>query len=791
MKIPVSILKKFLKTEKTTPEITEKLTNIGLEVEEVLDRSDLGPFLVAQIINFEKHPNADKLNICKVDIGSEVLQIVCGAENVKSGMKTIFAKIGTIIPNGKFEIKQAKIRGLDSFGMLCSYDELLLDSGFDGIAELPDFFEVGKSFAKQAGLDDETIEISLTPNRGDCASIIGVARDLSACDFGEFLSYKNDFKFEKNSDLIDNICEGNSFSLLKIEDVSAIKSPIELESSLVKFGLKPKNLLVDLTNYTMMLFGQPMHAYDADKIKGKISVKMLEEDCDFVDLKDATHKLKLGDLVICDEEKIIAIAGIIGSKSSAISENTTKILLEAANFDTKKIAKTGQRLNITSDARFRFERGVDQNLMEISQGFVLSEILKNIPNAKITACDFGITKSAKIQIEYQFSLFEKVIGVGCDNKVQKEILQKLGFEIISGNQDLIEVLVPSFRYDISNDKDLVEEIFRIYGCEKVVNLPIKFIKKGKTKFDENWEKTMSIKKTLAGIGYDEVITMPFQHDDIVSKIRYDGSEAVKLFNPISSLESSMRKSALVGLFDLFCKEFLQTRDENINVFECASVFLDRKTFNNQTNLGILSSGSFGKGDFRNLAKKSSFDEIKSHVFAILSSFYDDLSDLSFEKMDLDFAHSYKSFYIAKNHIRIGSIGQFSYEMLSNLGISNDVYFAEIFDINNLERIREKSKKPETDLQKITREFAFILDKNVAIGDFINALRLCDGSIFGVTLLDIFESDKWENARSLAISFDILQEKQLSVGEVNEISEKIINIAEKNFAAKLRDGVFEK
>lgn len=780
MKIPLSILKKYLKTEKNDFEISEKLTSIGLEVELVEKRNDLDDFVVAKILRFEKHPDADKLNVCQVDCGNgEVLQIVCGAGNVRHGMKTILAKIGTVIPNGKFEIKKAKLRGVDSCGMLCSYDELLINLKQDGIAELPDDFQIGEKVAKLLNLNDAVIEISLTPNRGDCASVIGVARDLSACEFGEFLPYLNENKFVKNSDLIGDVCDKSMISILKIENVTSKKSSLKDLLDIEKFGLNSKNSIVDATNLAMFELGVPMHAYDADKIVGKISVKILEKPCDFIDLKGEKRALVEGDLVVCDDEKIIALAGIIGSLDSSVDDFTKNILLESANFDKDRITKTGQRLKINTDARFRFERGVDYNFLIKAIDFASQFICKSIEFAKISSFDIVEFKKNDIVINYSDSIFKKVIGFDVSFEKQIEIFEKLGIKTINKNANSIEVLVPSFRGDLENEKDLVEEVFRIMGSDEVDNTPLSFLQKKSTKFDKLWECQMSIRNLACGFGYDEVVTMSFLKKDDVEKICYDGFTKTEVFNPISSFNDTMRGSILPGLMSILSKENLKTRDEFINLFEIGSVFKEGGVISK--NLAAISSKGYFVNDFRKKNDKFDFFTIKSHLFSILSLIYGDLSDVLFEPLNLCFAHKYKSFYVVKNGKKIASIGQFS-SLIDNFP-AQEVYFFEIFEIENVLSLFKKEKKIEQDLQNFIREFSFIVNKKINIGDFLLKLKNSNKFILSVDLIDIFESEKWENELSLSLSFQVLNKNT----DIEKISSEIINLAASLFDAKLRDG----
>ncbi|QED23394.1 phenylalanine--tRNA ligase subunit beta [Candidatus Deianiraea vastatrix] len=787
MRIPLSILKKFLDTNATLDEISEKLTSIGLEVEEIHKRSDLDDFIVAKIISFEKHPNADKLNVCKVDNGTEILQIVCGAPNVKADMKVVLAQIGTLIPRDNFAIKKAKIREVESCGMMCSASELLLGTDANGIIELSGDFKVGEKYAMQAGLCDPVIEISLTPNRGDCASVFGVARDLSAAKLGKLIEAKNALHDIKINDKMSNILSKDcaKFGLVKIDNINQ-KSPLWLTSCLESFGIKPRNFAVDLTNYIMMTYGQPMHAYDADKIKGAICVKNADKDEDFIDLKDEVRKIKKGDIIICDEEKIICIAGIIGSKSSCVDENTKNVILEAAFFDKEQIAKTGQRLMLQTDARFRFERGIDYKMTDFAIDFAINTIKNEQNDAKIIEKSiFGQDFEKIIKIDYEYSLFTKIIGINLHKTTQDEILLSLGYKIEKSDDKICKLAVPSFRGDILCAKNIVEDIARIHGFSHIVQQPISYhiTSKKNTKH----EKMLKIKRQAASFGYDELTTFTFQNDEIVENIRYSTEKVIKLHNPISSNNSCMRQSLLSGLFERLSAFLRYNINENVAIFEVGSVFLDTKTFENKTNLAFLSRGTFGEKDYSLTQEKSSWLIAKTHLEHIIKHGIEIAKDdIKLTPCEANFAHPYKSFYLSKNGRNIAVFGEFSPIFLAKYDICDTISFAEIFDLDylfSLEKPNEKNNN-ECELQYLYRDFSFIVKNDVKIGNLISEIEK-NPIINDVILTDIYKNEAWKDEMSISISIKIAQEKQLASAELDKISEKIIEAASTICNAKLR------
>jgi len=792
MKIPLSILKNFLNTNASTEQICEKLTSIGLEVENIIKRDDLSQFIVAKIVDFEKHLDADKLNVCKVDNGTEILQIVCGAPNVEKGMKVVLAPIGSLIPRDKFTIKHAKIRGIESHGMMCSYSELMLGGDAEGIIKLSDEFEIGKNYAIQAGLLDEIIEIALTPNRGDCANIYGIARDLSATGIGSFNAIDLsicELKNQTKNDYLWNIETEKcmKFGLVKIENVNCISSPLWLKSCIENFGMKSKNLLVDITNYVMMVYGQPMHCYDADTICGKISVKSAIIPEEFVDLKDVKRKIEHHDIIICDNEKILGIAGIIGGKTSAISNETKNIILEAGFFDKNQIAITGQRLYLQTDARFRFERGIDYKITDFALDFATKVILNEVSSAKVIKKDvFGCSYKNEIIIDYQYSLFKKIIGFNLAKEKQDAIITNLGFKIQESNENLCKILVPSARQDIVSSKNIVEEILRIYGYNYLPNTPLSYFIN--TNFSNKYiQKITNIKKQIASFGYDEVINFVFQDDKIANDIRYASDNIIKLYNPMVSNNASMRQSLLTGLFEKLISFHKYDAVENINIFETGSVFLNDQHFMHTNNIAFLSYGSFGNLDYTKSQKQSSLIIAKTHLFDILSkSFNIDIKNLQISIFNSDFSHPYRGFKVGFDNKIIAYYGEFSPVFLNKFDIKNTVHFSEILDVDNLMKVSTNAQKlEESELQYVYRDFSFKIKKDIKIGNLIDVVYKSDDRIINVNLVDIYENANWENEISISITIKIMQKVILTSEDLQKISQNIIYESMKNFNAILR------
>ena len=473
MIITIPWLKEHLNTKANESEIINYLTNIGLEVEGIKENSgEMSAFKVARIIKTEKHPNADKLKVCDVSLGgSEILKVVCGAPNAREGLVTIYAPPGAVIPKTKFELKVAKIRGIESRGMLCSESELNLSNESDGIIELKNKEKnIGKSYFNTKS--EKSIDISITPNRPDCLGIRGIARDLSSAGVGKLIQtkikkIKQTAKHSiKTSIAKDKVPGCIAFGSCYIKNIANKESPDWLKKKLIALGLKPISAVVDVTNYVMFDLNRPLHAYDADKINKEIIVRDSKDGEEFEALDSQKYKLKKGMCVISDKSGVLGLGGIIGGKSTSTELNTKNILLEAAYFLPSSIRKTARELNINTDAKYRFERGIDPN--SIKEGLeTAAELIIRICGGE--ASKFIITGKQKQEnktIKFEIKKFEKIIGIPININEANKILSSLGFKCAKDKKDL-KVTVPTWRPDINLEEDLVEELIRIKGLIKL------------------------------------------------------------------------------------------------------------------------------------------------------------------------------------------------------------------------------------------------------------------------------------------------------------------------------------
>src|SRR5919112_1658344 len=557
MKFTLSWLKDHLETSASFDEIVETLTRIGLEVEGVEDKAKaLAPYKVASVVSAEQHPNADRLRVCMVDTGEGApIQVVCGAPNARTGMKSVFASPGTYIPGKNITLGVGTIRGVESAGMLCSAAELEISDDHDGIIDLADDAPVGQPYAAYAGLDDPVIEINLTPNRPDCTSVHGIARDLAAAGLG---TLKGDavpaFRGEGACPVGVTLAfdEGDAhlcpmFALRLVRGVRNGPSPEWMQRRLTAIGLRPINALVDITNYVTFDRGRPLHVFDAAKVTGALTVRRARDGEELQALDGRTYKLDPSMVVIADENGPESIAGIMGGEHSGCDESTTDVLIESALWDPLNIAQSGRKLGIVTDARYRFERGVDPAFtvpgLELATRMVM-DLCGGEPSERIVA---GEVPTAQRSVAFPWSETKRLSGLDLPRPEMKGTLEKLGFRI-ARDGDTAEVGVPSWRPDVEGKADLVEEVVRIAGLDRVPSTPMTRIEASVAKpvLTLMQKRTRLAKRLLAARGLVEAVTWSFIAKD-EAVLFGGGDERLALANPIASDLSDMRPSLLPGL----------------------------------------------------------------------------------------------------------------------------------------------------------------------------------------------------------------------------------------------------
>ena len=796
MKITSSWLKGHLKTNANLEKIVSTLNNIGLEVESVgaEDRSNF--FLAAKIIKAEKHPNADKLKLCDVDIGSGKIQkVVCAASNARNGLLTVYAGPGAIIPKNQLKIKVTNIRGVASYGMLCSESELGLSDESQGIIELNSKkFKVGNGYF--GNNSEPVIDISITPNRSDCLGVRGIARDLSTAGLGKLIdleevklktNIKNPFKV-----IIQSNSGCSSFAHCYIEGIKNIESPQWLKDKLISVGMNPVSTVVDITNYVMLDLNRPLHAYDADKIGRKVIVRSSKKGEKFLALDKNNYLLDDGACLITNEKETLGLGGVIGGISSLISLDTKNIFLESALFDPVKISKITKKLGINSDAKFRFERGVDPNVMEYGLKLA-AKIIQKLCGGKISnIVTIGASNFKNRQIRFNPEKFEKIIGSKISPVDIKKILNNLGFNF-KEIKNVYLITVPSWRSDINEEVDIVEELIRILGYDKIqlikpeVDSP-KNILTGKQKLHR------FAQRSIANKGYMETVTYSFTNSKIDTLFGLHNKNLL-ITNPISNDLDTLRSSIFSNLL-IHIKNNIYRNFEDQKIFECGPVFFGSKPGEQISVIGGIQIGKIYRKNWLEKDKDVDIFEIKDCVYKTLIELGIYEQELSITQETESYYHPGKSgkFYLNPNkELPLANFGEINPKIIKDIDIKNGPIFGFQIFLNNIPVINKqntikKIKYVVSNFQKIERDFAFIIDKKFEAEKIINILLNVDKKLIKkIRIFDVFQGENIEkNKRSIALNLLIQShDKTLNDKEIEELSEKIIQTMQKSFDAILR------
>ncbi len=791
MKFTKDWLQDHLKTNKTELQIIEKLNNIGLEVENIeLSKNELSDFTIAKIVKSEKHPNADRLKLCKVDIGNgKIVDVVCGAPNARDNLVTIYAPPGSIIPKNQMKLQISKIRGITSYGMLCSGSELNLSSESEGIVELDTKYisKIGSRYFKNN--DEKTIELSITPNRPDCLGIRGIARDLAASGIGTLKnlkilkikkSSKHNFKvvINKNTNQACSI-----FGSCIIRNIKNTESPSWLKKRIVALGLRPISAVVDITNYVMFDLNRPLHAYDIDKVKNKIVIRNSKKGENFEALDNKKYNLNDDMCVISDDEGVLGLGGIIGGVRSGTEINTKNILLESAYFDPEITRKTAKKLNINSDAKFRFERGIDPDSIKIGLQEAAKLIMK-ICGGDVSKIDIQkIKKFKKKIIKFDPNLVTKTVGVNIGNTEIIKILNNLGFDTKKKSK-IFNVIVPSWRPDIFGEIDLVEEIIRIKGLDKLKSIPPEKIRLKPTL--NYLQRHFHLgQRAVASKGYLETITWSFTDEKINNKFCGD-TEVVKIVNPISSDLNVLRSSLFPNLI-YYLEKNLNRGFGDQSLFEIGPVFTGRKPGDQIT---VICGVKKQQIDEYSNIKKTSMD-----VFKIKSDLVKTLLELGVNKDETTIVSKTPDYYhpgISGSIYTKDKKNILAYFGEIHPGIISNSYGFEIF-LENLVKYKQQFKKEKeslvySDFQKSDRDFAFLIDKDIEAQVLTEIIENIDKSLIkNVKVFDVYEGPNIDkDKKSIALKVTIQSDtKTLNEKDLNDISQKIITIVEEKAQAKLR------
>ena len=821
MNISYKWLKEYVDVNLSAEEIAVALTSIGLEVggvEEVQAiKGGLEGLVVGHVLSMEVHPNSDHMHICQVDLGQgEPVQIVCGAANVDAGQKVIVATLGTKLYSGDecFTIKRSKLRGVESLGMICAEDEIGVGTSHDGIIVLPEDTPVGMKAADYFNIQsDWLIEVDITPNRADACSHWGVARDLYAWLVRNGYETKlhrpsvDDFKVDNNNLPIavevENAEACPRYCAITISGVEVKESPEWLKEKLEIIGLRPINNIVDITNYIMMAYGQPLHCFDADMIEGgKVVVKSMPEGTPFVTLDGVEHKLSDRDLAICNAVAPMCIAGVFGGKGSGTYETTKNVLIESAYFHPTWIRKSARRHGLQTDASFRFERGIDpdgqiyalkraaQLIKELAGGEISMEIVD------VEAPELVKKFSVDVTYDYIYSLIGKNIG----NDVVKEILASLEMKIVNETEEGLSLEVPAYRVDVQRAPDVVEDVLRIYGYNNVeIPTAVKSSLTIKGNVDAAYKLENLVSEQLVGCGFNEIL-----NNSLTREAYYDGLQTykseclVRLMNPLSSDLNVMRQSLLFGGLEVV-RHNVNRRNANLRLFEFGNCYYFNEgkrnpekvlaAYSEDQRLGLWLTGKRVEGSWAHPNEDASFYELKAYVMNILVRIGLPMGGLLIENGDNDiFA---KSIAVkdrnGKVYLELGFVKK---AILATFDIEQEVYYADLNWSLLTSKVRgaKVSFKEISKFPAVSRDLALLVDKQVTFAEIEKVCFAADKKLLKkVELFDVYEGKNLETGKkSYAINLTLQdEEKTMNDKQTDNIMQKIVQSLEKQLGAKLR------
>ena len=824
MNISYKWLKEYVDFDLGAEQVAEALTSIGLEVGSVEEvqaiKGGLQGLVVAEVLTCEQHPNSDHMHVCSVNIGAEEpVQIVCGAPNVAQGQKVIVATLGTKLYDGEecFTIKRSKLRGIESLGMICAEDEIGIGTSHDGIIVLPQDAKVGTPAAEYYGIEsDWVIEVDITPNRADACSHYGVARDLYAwlvrnghktalhrTDVSSFAADNNDLDIDivvENAEACPRYCG------VTIKGCEVKESPEWLQTKLRTIGVRPINNVVDVTNYVMFAYGQPLHCFDADMIEGKkVVVKTMPEGTPFVTLDGVEHKLSERDLAICNANAPMCIAGVFGGKGSGTYETTKDVLLESAYFNPTWIRKSARRHGLNTDASFRFERGIDPDLQLYAlkvAALMVKELAGGTVSMDIKDIEApGLAKNFAVDLEYKYA--HDLIGKTIPAEVIKEIVTSLDMKITAETESGISLSVPAYRVDVQRPCDVVEDILRIYGYNNVeIPTAVKSSLTIKGEVDRSNKLQNLVSEQLVGEGFREILnnslTKEAYYNDLTA---YPKDSAVKLLNPLSSDLNVLRQTLLFGGLESIAHN-ANRKNANLRFFEFGNCYYKNPAtteeqkaadtlaaYSEDLHLGLWLTGKRVEASWAHPEEPSSVYELKAYVGHILTRLGAPVCKLKQQAGANDiFAKSLA--LVDNNGTVVLEFGLVKKALTAAFDISAEVYFADI----NWTLLMKKTKKHSvnfTEISKfpaVSRDLALLVDKSVEFARIEQIAFAADKKFLKkVTLFDVYEGKNLEaGKKSYAVNF-LLQDdtKTMNDKQTDAVMAKIIASLEKQLGAKLR------
>ncbi|NGP88867.1 phenylalanine--tRNA ligase subunit beta [Fodinibius halophilus] len=801
MNISYNWLKELIDLELSPQETAEKLTLIGLEVEEVTSHGNkLEGVVVGEVLDVNEHSNADRLVVCQVDIGTEEVQIVCGADNVAAGQKVPVATVGSALPpknegDDPFTIREAKLRGEESKGMICAEDELQLGDDHSGIMVLDEELKAGTPLYEAIDLyQDSIIEIEITPNRPDATCHLGVARDLAAAlDLELNKPFSTEFDDQAPLNEIDIEIKApekcHRYVGKMVKDVTIEESPAWLKNKLEAIGVRPVNNVVDITNYVMFELGQPLHAFDADTIKGnKIAVKDFEEEITFETLDHVERKCSAGTLFICDAEEPVAIAGVMGGVDSEVSDSTTNVLIESAYFNPGDIRKTAKEQVLQSDSSYRFERGIDPQLQRIAAERA-AELIANVANGQIVdACtDVHPQKTEATELPLRKSYVNKLLGTDFTTDEINSILNGLEFELLNQDDDVLTYKIPTFRPDLEREVDLIEEVGRLFDYN---NIPTpehgKFISPEPL---TDWEQLVSQAKEVAkGMRFREIYSNSLMPDKD-AKLLGELDNMIHTLNPISTDMTTLRPSLLYGFLTSVAYNF-NRKVNQVRFFEIGNVFERSESGTYHKGIKEETNILFGLAGFKTIEHWKTEAE-HYDVFDLKAPVRSFLQQLGVYQAITASANSNNRLCYTYDGTELGHLYEVDEEMREKYDFELPAFVAE-FSLTKIHKARQKiTQKGYEAVSKFPSfefDFAVIVDRSVKAGTLLKSIEETAGeSLKELDVFDVFEGESLgENKKSIAFRLSFLDKnKTLTIKDVEPIINKVLKVLEKEYSAKLR------
>lgn len=802
MKISYNWLKELLDIDYPAEELSNILTMLGFEVEEIIDyRKKFDGFVTAKVVAKEAHPDADKLSLCTVEYSGNSQTVICGAPNVRAGLTIALGLEGATVPSAGFKLSKRKIRGIESNGMICSLAELELGDDHSGIWELPEDAPVGIPLADYLGMNDTVFDIFITPNRSDGNSHIGIAMELAAYS-GKELKWPDTTIAESNNDVngdikieIENSDGCPRYMARVIKNTKIVESPDWIKNRLTALGLRPRNIAVDATNLVLMECGNPLHAFDLDEVNGnKIIVKNASDKEKFTTLDDKERELDSQMLMICDSERPVAIAGVMGGQNSEISDKTTNILIESAYFNPSSIRRTARKLSIHSDASYRFERGVDYERLQYAADRAAKLIIEygggELSKGTVDAYP---NKQTPSEISVRYDRIRKIIGSNISNSEINEIISRFKFEIINKAEDSFTMKSPTWRVDLKNEIDIVEEVARLADFDKIepqFRTNIEFGSEAIPELLALPKLRTKLSSYLISRSFNECVTQ-----NIIDPARATliNENFVELSNSLGKEMSAMRPGLIPSMLGVVDRN-IKLRNKDLRLFEIGKAFVksnDSKFIEGikeEDHLVIALSGSNSQLQWGESTRPVDFYDLKGIVEDLMADL--DIKGLKFKENKDNKAFGVNSLGILKGKMNVGTFGEISDKYLKRFDIEQNVLLLELnLSALYIDKVRTRKYDPVSQFPGSDRDLAFLVSKSVEAGKVLNIIEQNAGkNLRDVTLFDIYEGKGiGEDQKSLAFRLNFgSKEKTLTENDIQEPVNKVVKAVEKQFEAKLRD-----